>query len=226
MDKVDLYKWITNFNKQVYEKWKAISERNIIIKTNGFATFYSPVYYNPDILIFGFNPAGDFKKDNYNFNPNEAIIIPENHDYLTEDYEIARKMRDLFCYNKGMLEKSVKTNFYYFRTKSAVELKSMNCFKEIEEFCRIKTIEIIEILKPKIIICEGIETFDLIINLLNITNNEPPILSEEKCRIFLKTRNDIIKVIGIIHPSGGRTRNIFNKYFKAIQENLRNEIEI
>ncbi|KAA0257287.1 hypothetical protein FHQ18_09565 [Deferribacter autotrophicus] len=198
--------WAENLLKDVstfYENFKEFNQEY------GFAVFYSPIRLNPELMIIGYNPGGDEK----DFNKEEAMSIPEKHEYITykddKDYKAAKNMYELFKrLNKTqLLENSIKLNMIFFRTKNIAKWKEINkkIRIEIEEYCFNKVKEIIEKLKPRILLIEGIKTFDLFIDKIISERFHKSCKVECKKvnnkRILCKCSFDNIKVLGIIHPS-------------------------
>jgi len=174
-----------NWEKQVQhslEKLKTKLDQNSISKElyNGFYIWDSKYRSNPEIMFIGINP-GDGNPNN----DKSIVVKPEKQmsylEYWDEDepnltYTLARETINVFQklgYNQIQItdifnNKSVKTNFYYVITKKENDIKK--AFNTIEnkgfnEYW-VKsykwTGELIDILKPKIIICEGKGVFDMI----------------------------------------------------------------
>ena len=135
---------------------------------------------------------------------------PGEHEYITEDYPLARKTRDLFK-SLGKLEllgNSVKLNLNFFRTKSDQDWEALDVDMrtELENFCTNKVREIVTRLKPKIVIAEGIGKtyprlkeilFDGAKDLMNVKGSNGR-------NIYISCGNNAVKLIGIIHLSGAR----------------------
>ena len=178
--------------------------------SSGFAVFYSPVFYEPDVLFVGFNPGGSPA----DFDVDRSRRVPTQHEYLHEHYDLARKMRGMFA-TLGKLEtlkNSVKMNSIFFRTSNSDKWRTIPTLTRhrLEGFCDQRVRQIIEVLHPRIIICEGHESFDKVRSLFC------PDLPEEVLvvgagnrrmyrRICLDNRR---KLIGLIHPTGARISNV------------------
>jgi hypothetical protein len=177
-------------------------------------------------MLIGLNPGGAFEEGKEPFNPHETIKIPLKHDYEIAERALAKAMRNLFDFNIETLFNSVKLNCYFFRSPSVTKLYRQPEFCEINKFCSVKQKEIIHVLKPKNILCEGITVFDMLCNLLKMDIIKEPIYDRmyRRYRIFQITFNQDFKLIGIIHPTGKYTRKIFNANSEIIQQQLRTSL--
>lgn len=209
MNQTELNKWGLEITKNIYNYWLQLSATNNFIKENGFAVFYSPLIYKPKYLFIGLNPGGKFTKKDKPFNPDDIIKqLPADHDYLFESYDLAIAMRDLFNFNEQVIRESVKFNFYFFRTPSEKILKDQKQINEIYNFCSKQTEEIIKILQPEMIITEGLGVFDMLYNIMKFEKKELP-LWYSNYRLIQTATKEEQKLIGLLHPSGARTRRRF-----------------
>lgn len=170
---------------------------------NGFAVFYSPVIPNPELLIVGFNPGGDSSS----FDRARANQIPKQHEYLYENFAIAKKMRSLFESIEALpaLERSVKTNLLFFRSPSIAHWNKVNPKhrSKLETFCGGKVGEIIAVLRPRFILAEGIKTYTHLRKSLGLQSEERAIKSKNRT-LFVSTKSSGTYILGIIHPTGAR----------------------
>jgi len=188
--------WLESINLETKEKWENTPNKS----SNGFAVFYSPVNEkNKDILIVGYNPGGGEK----DFNPEEAMSIRTEHEYATHDYPLALKMREHVFKAAGIpVEQTVKLNHIFFRTPNS----SVPIDKELIQFSHEKVIEIIEVLKPKLIITEGFKTQQVLTRLFggaiycNEAYKDYNIIRTGRIDTFTQP----IYTIGLKHPSGAR----------------------
>lgn len=138
-----------------------------------FYVFQTPVdTYQPDLLIIGINPGGDKKysqtleEKGYKKRPFDDLAYSTNILVEKPQWEIdaklkgANTMRSRFrmVFNKEndldhILENTVMMNMFYFNTKTAEEIKDI--VGEIRSYCRMKTLEFIEIINPKNILILG-----------------------------------------------------------------------
>jgi|GEM_PF-551058 len=203
--------WAENLVGEVANEWRSLKGMYTFWES-GFSVFYSPVYSNPDLMIIGYNPGGGKNA----FNESEAMRIPSDHEYFVENYRLANMMKTIFgkIGKIDLLEKSVKCNLIFFRSTNKNEFMSINekTRKEMEAFCFKQIKEIIVRLNPKLIITEGMQTYDVLLKLLQ----EPPLeihclpeiskLGENGRRAYCSGDCDIMKLIGVLHLSGARPR--------------------
>lgn len=227
MDQNEIDIWALKLTKKISNFWEKIATNNHTIRENGFSVFFSRVYSNPQLLVIGINPGGNFVRDKIKFNEHEIESkLPIIHDYFLSkemDYDLAKYMRELFSFNLPILKNSVKINYYFFRTTSEDDLKKLEEFPIIHDFCTEQIKNVIETLKPKKIITEGLGVFDKLYNFLNFKDNEiKTILSKNNKNVLIKKcSRDDIELIGVIHPSGQWTKNIFIENKDVIIQELK-----
>lgn len=146
----------------------------------GFYIWDSKFIENPEIMFIGINPG------NGNLNNNGSITIkPEEQmsflEYLDPDdpnigYTLARETIDVFKKSDYSLtqivelfnNKSIKTNFQYLITTNESHIKKCLNLIDNQEYKNYWlqsynwTGDLINIMKPKVIICEGKGVFDII----------------------------------------------------------------
>ncbi|HEX4113112.1 MAG TPA: hypothetical protein VH020_11300 [Stellaceae bacterium] len=180
---------------------------SVLPQNSGFAVFYCPVPEQADFLILGFNPGGGPEDSE------RKGAIPEEHEYLSCDYRLARATRDLFAQNDylGLLKQSVKSNLQFFRTKNVVSWNQIAEEKrhELTEFCDQGVREIVGRLRPKAILLEGVQTFDafrsrIFCSLLCEENSSETRLDGR--RVYVSQHSSMGLIIGILHLSGARPR--------------------
>lgn len=193
--------WAENLVREVEQVW-----RQHPFLTAGYSVFYSPVQMNPKLMVIGFNPGGGTDS----FDPKQALKIPEKHEYFSEDYPLARRMRSTFesIEKLDLLENSVKTNLIFFRTRNVEEWETVEPVirKQLERFSMGKVVEIISTLKPKTLIAEGIETYTYLKRLLSLGDKEESMQSQGRS-LFIANDNMSPRLLGIIHPTGARVNN-------------------
>lgn len=170
---------ILEWEKNVSEYLKTLKEKldkNDKAKNlyNGFYIWDSKFIYRPKIMFIGINPG--------NGNPNNSkkiITSPEAQmsylEYLdgeNESYTLARETIEVFKeigYSNEEIrnlfnDDSVKTNFYFIITGNQSQikecLKHLNFENEFEKKSFDFIGELIQIVNPKYIICEGKSVFD------------------------------------------------------------------
>ncbi len=134
----------------------------------GIAILYSNLMYQPKVMLIGINPGGGnfkwFDKPVNNFDPLNKL---EYLDYKDDEYyKMATqtiKLFDMAGANDILLKSTIKSNFYYIATNNANDLYLNligNCDKEIQDefYANSKkwTKTLIDIVEPKLIICEGL----------------------------------------------------------------------
>lgn len=200
---------------QVHAKWLSLkqfehAEELKYCWRNGFAVFYSPVTVEPDLMILGFNPGGGPD----DFNEAEACELPIEHDYLKRNYVLAKRMREeLFVGNQSLLRESVKANLIPFRTSNKSEWYRIQkrLRAELEEFSRGVCREVVKTIKPRMILLEGVQTFDLFCRWFaeDIVPLQSPfghqVVRGRRIYCDAKMRYGP-KVVGVVHLSGARPR--------------------
>lgn len=138
---MDTQRWAENLTSEVYEFWKSKHPRK-----EGVKVFYSRTNKNPDLMIIGYQPGG-----NYSHFKNEDAdrfargdFKPQANEFLTTDYPMAKRMREFFGSNLKLLEKSVIFPVIFFRSPSAKDWYTYKNRREVKEFCLLKTKEIIK----------------------------------------------------------------------------------
>jgi len=130
---------------------------------------YSQLLQSPPFLFIGINPGDEMKNDP---KPKIDLTPGEGFEYTNAegsdwDYRLAKQTRDLFQ-QAGLydcLHKSVKTNVYYFATSrepglwQLFSLLGEDANRQLHEYAFDWTRRMIEMIRPKAIICEGIRAF-------------------------------------------------------------------
>jgi len=216
---VSLNEWAEKITMDVYDAWKSKFPWD-----PGFKVFYSPVYLKPQIVVVGHNPGGGeqaFTEDKQKFERGN-FSLPLVHEYICENYPIAKKMRNFFEGNLRLLETSVKFNLFFFRSKDIEELGKMDTKlkNEMKKFCYNKFLEIINFLKPKMIILEGLATYDIINKNVVQFSSESNFVIGKRRLASMAMWGDIF-VYGIVHPTGCRIRR---DEWNKLREKLNAEI--
>ncbi len=220
MDNEKIEAWAENLTKEVYLEWK---NKHSFWK-QGFKVFYSPVRANPKIIILGYNPGGNelsFTSDKNKFE-NGDFSMPNTHEYFDKNYLLAQKMRNFFEQDSNLLNNGVKINLIFFRSKNIKEWNLNPHRIKMEKFCFNKLVEIINVLKPKIILVEGIKTYDILKTILGGFKNESNIQRKHSRLISISNWKNIL-MFGIVHPSGARIssadwQKIKSNFYEQIRE--------
>ena len=134
----------------------------------GCVVMYSSLLEVPPFLFIGINPGDELKESEQ---PKKDLDPGDGFEYTNAvtdvDYRLTKQTRGLFemAGMGNLLEKSVKTNVYYIATSNVKDLwqlfsllgEDMN--RRLHENAFKWTRRMIEMIKPKTIICEGIMPF-------------------------------------------------------------------
>jgi hypothetical protein len=186
--------------KTLIESYSALKEevenfRNLVLQMieknptaeklyKGCTILYSPLHENPEIMFIGINPgAGFYKKsgikirEDIDLEPTDSFEYLDYVDDVENDYKIASETREVFeranLYH--LLEKCVKTNYFYFITSGERDLDKLFLSLGDEMYLKFHllaqkwTKEMIEMVNPKIIICEGKSAFVKIKDIYSIS---------------------------------------------------------
>jgi len=185
-----------------------------------FYAFQSIPKENPDLLLLGINPAGEFSYADLFSNPIWGLV-----DEKRMTAEVFSKANPVFHEHKKwvlwrnlaksfnddpmseILANSMYMNFVYFNTPDIDTFLKKRHGKEVFNKCRDFSLELItNIIKPKKILCLGtVGCFDK----LPITKKE--CLLQGKKRLLLKGELSNIAIYGISHPSGSITSDADRK---------------
>ena len=153
---------------------------------------FSPLIIRPKVMFIGINPGAGFFNTN---NRHVKRFSPlENSEYLKGEYRLAQQTRKLFD-KAGLtsedLKNSVKSNCFFFATKNEKELhqflshlKPTKVYNKSEKWID----DLVNLIKPSIIICEGKSAFSRFVKNKNCEIND----SEN----VLYTKWNDIKIIG------------------------------
>jgi hypothetical protein len=143
---------------------------------NGFYIWDSKFIQNPQLMFIGINPGDGNPNNNRSIRtePEEQFAYIEFMDGENDSYTLARETVEALemagfsesDIRKLFNEDAVKTNFQYVITKGEGEIKQ--CFNALEGYSYKQynhesydlTLELIQIVNPRIIICEGKSVFD------------------------------------------------------------------
>jgi len=177
---------VAAFRKQIVERLPQNEDASNLYK--GCTIMYSHLIENPPFLFIGINPGGGTNDD-------PKLDPCMGFEYLNAlddvDYALARETRGLFTQAFSetemlkLLNSSVKTNVYYFITTKANDL--WNLFSSFgndanrDFHCRAFkwTEQMIKMVKPKVIVCEGIIALNKISEIYN-----KPVTREGTCGYF------------------------------------------
>lgn len=144
----------------------------------GTMILFSELLHKPKFMFVGINPgAGFFNSTGIKYRENE--LEPESSfEYVDgdNDYTLAKQTREVFSKTKHGADfpNSVKTNFHFTATKSEKDLNDFlnlvidNYNVNLWELSKKWTQELIEIIEPQYIICEGKSVADKFASLLGV----------------------------------------------------------
>ena len=172
---------------------------------SGFSVFYSPVDEAAKVVIVGANPGGGPSS----FDVARASSIPAVHDYFTYEYPMATKMKDLFARagRPDLLQGSLKLNLNFFRSRDAEEWKSAPSptREAMESHSRRAVVELVERIRPAVVLCEGMATFDSLRDTLCGGSSVSVPIQSPGGRAYARSATRWRgALLGIIHPTGAR----------------------
>lgn len=221
MNDGEIQEWGKGLLGRVGDRWQSARTDNPSVEglESGWAVFYSPIRQHPDLMIIGTNPGGGKE----HFDESEALCIPTVHEYFDEsldkagkhknDYRLAKASVKLFS-SMGLaplLKRSVKLNLLFFRSasinngKDAWQRVPLKLRTDLELFCSNLVLEIIEVLKPRVILAESKDTYRKLRALLLLKPIFRETASAERPQCYLKTEfAGGLTLIGIDHLTGAR----------------------
>ncbi len=216
---MDINRWAENLIEEVSEKWEH-SEKKYDFSEQGFRVFDSPVYPCPDLMVIGHFPAVENKLSAGEYDS----PLPEVQEKLYHDSKIERKMKYLFegVDRDEWLEKSVKLNLIFFRSEDEAQWEGMEkrVRDDLETFCFMKMNDIIDTLKPRYIVTEGLKVFDILIRSVLMGCDDPEVkIGVGGRKIYARSRYGHSHIIGLAHLTKDRYSypdwNDIKKYLKA-----------
>ncbi len=159
------------FHTEMMEKLN--SDEQIKKLYTGWKVWFSPILINPEILFIGINPGGGEGGD-LTLEPDGILqyIFDESAGFNLKD-DINEVFNEKELFDLVDLAYCVKTNYYYLATKNSDEIKKIGDFLGREKdksglgdkfFQNSKkwSNQILDIIKPNLIICEGKTAFILL----------------------------------------------------------------
>ena len=220
------------------KKWaeKVINEISPIARklNKDFYPFQSAVKNNPEILFLGLNPGGgstyesQSKKDEWEFinsydeeNQPIKMMKPERllngnpfFDKNSEDWKYIKGLRRILLFNEALnSDNYVLGNYYYLSTADFKEAEKVE-HKEVIEKCKGLTYEMINLIRPKLIVILGTSKG---IDQLKEFKNQKLVLSGHHQRLLITATYGETKAIAILHPS---TMAITHHETDAINTNI------
>lgn len=177
------------------EKFESIHNQFEVVDESlykGIQLYLSPLH-KANILFIGINPgAGYFNHKKVNV---KRLSPLQNFEYIGQKYYLAKQTKKIF--KELRMEKdfanAVKINHFPFATRDVKDLtillKRYDADFKLYYMSREFVINTIDVVKPKLIICEGKSSFDRLKNILNVTT------IEYNENIYVMLTNDFV-VIG------------------------------
>ena len=207
--------------KKEVETYYEEIQSDVIIKSKidkyykGIQILFSPLFIRPKVMFIGINPGSGF------FNTNKKLVKRfsplENSEYLNGEYRLAQQTRKLFDIaglTSEDLKNSVKSNCFFFATRNEKELhqflshlKPTKVYNKSEKWID----ELVNLIKPKIIICEGKSAFSRFVK-----NKDCEIKDNEN---VLYTEWNDMKIIGYKRNFSNilEMTNVANKLKKCVE---------
>jgi len=216
---MDIELWVEELLRHVCAKWETLGSK-YAFKEWGFRVFSSPVHANPDLMIIGFNSG----KDDKPFSREEDIELQEVHEYFCHDSRIAEKMKYLFegIERENWLAESVKLNLVFFRSENDADWETIDepLRGELETFCFKKVNYIIDMLRPRYIVTEGLKVFDILTGSVLMGCSKPQVkIGVGGRKIYGRSRYGHTEIIGLVNLAKDRISypdwNSIKKYLKA-----------
>jgi hypothetical protein len=199
--------WAAEIQRDVYEFWKEEYPEY----PHGFNVFLSPVQYNPELLIVGFQPGGNqsnFESFAHKFRSGD-FSPPSQHEFLESSYPLARVMRNkVFANSHPLLKNSVALNAVFFLSPSKDTWDNLpdDQRDDMESFCFNHLDNIIEELSPDNILFLGIETWEKMALRYGFEIGEEVLRpsTEDDYRLVLISNSESPRYMAVCHPTGAR----------------------
>lgn len=202
--------------KEQFEKIHVAIENSKESAYKGIQLYFSPLHES-EILFIGINPgAGYF---NYTKELVKRFKPLRTFEYVGQKYYLATQTKKIFIELglEKVFYKSIKINHFPFATKDERDLNMLlakyNDDHKIYYFSKQFVQKTIDIVKPKLIICEGKSSFDRLKSILNLEtleyNENTYVMKDDECIIIgYKRHLSYIK-------SKDEFKSKIKKYFKS-----------
>lgn len=187
--------WATKVQREVYEHWEE-SYKDEDDWEHGVKVFYSPVHSQTDLLVLGYQPGGRGKGEQHSRFEAGDFTPPEQHHYITKNWDLAEAMRELFDGHEDVLSDSVASNIVFFSSPDA------NVRKGMKDFCWEYIENLVDRVDPEMILTFGVATFDEVTDRMGL--EQEVILRRPTDRLLLVSDESNPKVVGMIHPTGAQ----------------------
>ncbi|MDO4165511.1 MAG: hypothetical protein Q4D56_14190 [Bacteroides sp.] len=213
---------MTDLQSQIRE-WamEAVRKYDSISRKKYDCAFYhqsdlTKISEHPQVVIMGINPGSvgsytaQIDNDNWGIKADGEMtpqkFIQGNPFFKKKDWSFIRNMRKIFRYGdveELLYDKKsyVYTNLVPFNTAKAGDLP-----KWVMNECAPLSLSLIGILRPKLLVCLGVDTFDKIMETVSISGSPKPSIETIKGKEIVLSRIGDVCVLGIYHPNADRGR--------------------
>jgi hypothetical protein len=166
----------------------------------GFQILYGPPFREAPIVFIGYQPGTGLKSPEEERKYGSEDGWPSVCEFATEEWVLAKKMRGMF--RRELLEQCVGVNAIFVRSPSLEHYRkhvTLELRRKIEKFCLVQITEMVETLRPKVVVVIGFET-------LALFGKSKSILKSEKSQDVLVRTGSVAgrEAIGTLHLSGAR----------------------
>ncbi len=195
---MEINKWAEDLTAEVSRKWKDSANR-YEFSASGFRVFSSPVRPCPDLMVIGYHPGNEDKP----FNRKEDFRIPVRHEYGHDDSKLAKKMQYLFegIDRDEWLSLCIKVHLIFFFSDSESqqwESLKKDIRDDLEMFCFRKVNDIVDTVKPRYIVTEGLNVFDILLDSVLMGCDKPEVkIGVGGRKIYARSRYGHTHIIGL-----------------------------
>lgn len=161
----------------------------------GAAILYTPARCRPHLLVVG-NFASSFGDAEANRTVLSAVEPPSFNSYIDQSHRFGEALLSHFdrAGRRNILESCVGTNIWHFQCLSESWLDSAPCVNQIKQFCEGKTREIIQLLKPRVILAVGWGPFKALVG-NNVAKGKA--VRSGSHRVYDEGMHSITRVLGV-----------------------------
>ena len=194
---MEIQTWAEDLTAEVFRKWEDSANR-YDFSASGFRVFGSPVFPCPDLMVIGHHPGHEDQP----FTRKDACRIPVRHEYLYDDSKLAKKMKYLFegIDRDDWLSLCIKVHLIFFFSESESQWESLKkeVRDDLEMFCFRKVNDIVDTVKPRYIVTEGLNVFDILTNSVLMGCDKPVVkIGVGGRKIYARSRYGHTHIIGL-----------------------------
>ena len=173
-------------------------QRSAELRHRGYFVMYGPLLDRPPIVFVGYQPGGNQTDPELANRPPQPDLPVESF-YATDDWKLAVVMRKLW--GRELLAASTGLNAIFVRSPRIDVFERevpKHTRRAIEQFCVPKVAELVEAMRPELVVAIGFRTLELF-------SKTEPVLWNAKGRALVK-RGMIgrMPAIATLHLSGSR----------------------